>query len=146
MDKLLKVTGQVNAALVSLAADQPDVKDILEKLPQVVVIGSQVSWTLLGATLPLPCPRYCGLNSVAEAKTNGCGVFDGVYAAQSAGKSSLLEAFINQAILPKGEGMVTKRPIIIRLVTAPTVTMPTVTFDDPRAKGVPGGVPISDTG
>lgn len=53
MNELLKVTGQVNAALVSLAADQPDVADILDKLPQVVVIGSQVS------TLRSACLQAC---------------------------------------------------------------------------------------
>ena len=62
------------------------------------------------------------------------------------GKSTLLEAFINQEFLPKGNEMVTRRPIIISLVTAPSDVTPTVTFKDPRATGVPGGVPISNEG
>jgi hypothetical protein len=42
MNRLLQVTGQVHAALASLAEDQPDVQNTLAKLPQVVVVGSQV--------------------------------------------------------------------------------------------------------
>lgn len=43
MNRLLQVTGQVQAALASLAEDQPDVQNTLAKLPQVVVVGSQAS-------------------------------------------------------------------------------------------------------
>ena len=43
MNDLLRVTGSINAALASLAVDQPEIRGILDKLPQVVVIGSQVS-------------------------------------------------------------------------------------------------------
>lgn len=47
MNQLLQVTGQVHAALAALAEDQPDVQNTLAKLPQVVVVGSQASQTLL---------------------------------------------------------------------------------------------------
>lgn len=46
MNRLLQVTGQVQAALQSLAEDQPDVQNTLAKLPQVVVVGSQVTGEL----------------------------------------------------------------------------------------------------
>ena len=47
MNRLLQVTGQVQAALASLAEDQPDVQNTLAKLPQVVVVGNQVSGEIL---------------------------------------------------------------------------------------------------
>jgi len=40
-----------------------------------------------------------------------------VVGAQSAGKSSVLEAFVGREFLPRGTNMVTRRPLIIQLVT-----------------------------
>ena len=65
---------------------------------------------------------------------------------QSAGKSTLLESFINEKFLPKGDNMVTRRPVIISLVTAPNVIFPVKTFQDPKAPGVPASTPIIDPG
>ena len=73
-------------------------------------------------------------------------IFDTLHAAQSAGKSSLLEAFFNQRILPRGTGTVTKRPTIISLVTLREQKAPVVTFQDPRHRDVPNNKCIYDEG
>lgn len=39
--------------------------------------------------------------------------------AQSSGKSSVLEMIIGKDILPRGQGIVTRRPTIIQLYTIP---------------------------
>lgn len=39
---------------------------------------------------------------------------------QSAGKSSVLEAIVGMDFLPRGEGIVTRRPLELRLVHEPS--------------------------
>jgi len=41
-----------------------------------------------------------------------------VVGAQSSGKSSVLESFVGRDFLPRGSGIVTRRPLILKLVTA----------------------------
>uniref|UniRef100_H2MTH7 Interferon-induced GTP-binding protein Mx n=1 Tax=Oryzias latipes TaxID=8090 RepID=H2MTH7_ORYLA len=43
-----------------------------------------------------------------------------VVGGQSAGKSSVLENFVGRDFLPRGSGIVTRRPLVLQLVTCPT--------------------------
>ncbi|XP_037548027.1 dynamin-1a isoform X1 [Nematolebias whitei] len=43
-----------------------------------------------------------------------------VVGGQSAGKSSVLENFVGKDFLPRGSGIVTRRPLVLQLMTAPT--------------------------
>uniref|UniRef100_A0A8C4R9E5 dynamin GTPase n=1 Tax=Eptatretus burgeri TaxID=7764 RepID=A0A8C4R9E5_EPTBU len=47
-----------------------------------------------------------------------------VVGSQSAGKSSVLENFVGRDFLPRGSGIVTRRPLILQLVTADTGQVP----------------------
>ena len=38
---------------------------------------------------------------------------------QSSGKSSVIESLVGRAILPRGTGIVTRRPLILQLVHCP---------------------------
>ena len=38
---------------------------------------------------------------------------------QSAGKSSVLENFVGKDFLPRGSGIVTRRPLVLQLVNVP---------------------------
>jgi dynamin GTPase len=40
-----------------------------------------------------------------------------VVGGQSAGKSSVLESFVGQDFLPRGSGIVTRRPLILQLIS-----------------------------
>ena len=42
-----------------------------------------------------------------------------VVGSQSAGKSSVLESLVGKSILPRGTGIVTRRPLIMQLVYCP---------------------------
>ena len=42
-----------------------------------------------------------------------------VVGSQSAGKSSVIEALVGSSILPRGTGIVTRRPLILQLVYCP---------------------------
>jgi dynamin GTPase len=41
-----------------------------------------------------------------------------VVGGQSAGKSSVLESFVGQDFLPRGSGIVTRRPLILQLISS----------------------------
>ncbi|KAL6463986.1 hypothetical protein MHYP_G00283770 [Metynnis hypsauchen] len=43
-----------------------------------------------------------------------------VVGGQSAGKSSVLENFVGKDFLPRGSGIVTRRPLVLQLITSPT--------------------------
>lgn len=43
-----------------------------------------------------------------------------VVGSQSAGKSSVLENFVGRDFLPRGSGIVTRRPLILQLIHGPT--------------------------
>ena len=49
---------------------------------------------------------------------------------QSAGKSSLLEFIVGLDFLPRGEGVVTRRPLELRLVHTPENTAPSACFEE----------------
>lgn len=54
---------------------------------------------------------------------------------QSSGKSSLLESVVGYDFLPRGEGIVTRRPLELRLVHAAEVEQPFAVFEDsPRER------------
>lgn len=42
-----------------------------------------------------------------------------VVGAQSAGKSSVLENFVGRDFLPRGSGIVTRRPLVLQLINTP---------------------------
>ena len=42
------------------------------------------------------------------------------YLGQSAGKSSVLENFVGRDFLPRGSGIVTRRPLVLKLIYHPT--------------------------
>ena len=42
-----------------------------------------------------------------------------VVGSQSAGKSSVLENFVGKDFLPRGSGIVTRRPLVLQLVNVP---------------------------
>lgn len=43
-----------------------------------------------------------------------------VIGSQSVGKSSVLENFVGRDFLPRGSGIVTRRPLILQLINGPT--------------------------
>lgn len=45
-----------------------------------------------------------------------------VVGSQSAGKSSVLENFVGRDFLPRGSGIVTRRPLVLQLINSPTGT------------------------
>ncbi|XP_034721593.1 dynamin-1-like, partial [Etheostoma cragini] len=45
-----------------------------------------------------------------------------VVGGQSAGKSSVLENFVGRDFLPRGSGIVTRRPLVLQLINCPTGT------------------------
>jgi dynamin 1-like protein len=57
-----------------------------------------------------------------------------VVGSQSSGKSSVLENIVGRDFLPRGSGIVTRRPLILQLINVPS--------DDPSVKnGQPGDIP-----
>lgn len=46
-----------------------------------------------------------------------------VVGSQSVGKSSVLENFVGRDFLPRGSGIVTRRPLILQLINGPTGTI-----------------------
>ena len=70
------------------------------QLPQIVVVGSQVQkWRQF--VLGLSCHRRR------------------LQHFQSSGKSSVMEALVGRSILPRGTGIVTRRPLILQLIYCP---------------------------
>lgn len=130
MDVLFQVMGQLQAALAPLA-DEEDVKETLSQLPQVVVVGGQAS--------SLPTLQTPGLHThVVTAERS----------LQSAGKSSLLEAIANMpGFLPKGEGIQTRRPLLLRLQTDLSKAFTVATFQNPHpTTNILPNAPIYDAG
>jgi dynamin 1-like protein len=67
------------------------------QLPQIVVLGSQVS-----CLLPACCLIDCHNLTF-----------------QSSGKSSVIESLVGKSFLPRGTGIVTRVPLILQLVYCP---------------------------
>jgi len=67
---------------------------------------------------------------------------------QSAGKSTLLESIANLPdFLPKGDGMQTRRPLLLRLQNDPSQPYTVATFQNPHVTtDVKPNSPIYDTG
>lgn len=55
-----------------------------------------------------------------------------VLGTQSAGKSSLLENIVGLDFLPRGEGIVTRRPLELRLVHKPDALKPWAIFENDK--------------
>ena len=51
-----------------------------------------------------------------------------VVGGQSAGKSSVLESFVGKDFLPRGSGIVTRRPLILQLIHSPDERMCSICF------------------
>ena len=47
-------------------------------------------------------------------------MFNNLLIGQSAGKSSVLENFVGRDFLPRGSGIVTRRPLVLKLIYHPT--------------------------
>lgn len=65
-----------------------------------LVNGLQDAFTSLGMTSPIDLPQIA------------------VVGGQSAGKSSVLENFVGRDFLPRGSGIVTRRPLVLQLINA----------------------------
>lgn len=67
---------------------------------------------------------------------------------QSAGKSTLLESIANlPEFLPKGGGMQTRRPLLLRLQNDPSQPYTVATFQNPHSStDVKPNSPVYDTG
>ncbi|KAI0765615.1 Dynamin central region-domain-containing protein [Trametes elegans] len=53
-----------------------------------------------------------------------------VVGSQSAGKSSVLETIVGRDFLPRGSGIVTRRPLVLQLIHTPVPETPTQTYDE----------------
>ncbi|KAK3842748.1 MAG: Dynamin central region-domain-containing protein [Linnemannia gamsii] len=53
-----------------------------------------------------------------------------VIGSQSSGKSSVLENIVGRDFLPRGSGIVTRRPLVLQLINRPAPTAPTTESDD----------------
>lgn len=58
-----------------------------------------------------------------------------VLGTQSSGKSSLLEQIVGLDFLPRGSGVVTRRPLELRMNNVPTLNAPYAEFDEILEKG-----------
>ena len=69
------------------------------QLPQIVVVGSQVisNFSQLSNTNILNFMKFL----------------------QSSGKSSVIESLVGRSILPRGTGIVTRRPLVLQLIHCP---------------------------
>ena len=46
-----------------------------------------------------------------------------IVGSQSSGKSSVIESLVGRSILPRGTGIVTRRPLILQLIYTPKVSL-----------------------
>jgi dynamin 1-like protein len=53
-----------------------------------------------------------------------------VVGSQSSGKSSVLENIVGRDFLPRGQGIVTRRPLVLQLINLPTSKKKNVDDDD----------------
>ncbi|KAI0676151.1 Dynamin central region-domain-containing protein [Trametes maxima] len=53
-----------------------------------------------------------------------------VVGSQSAGKSSVLETIVGRDFLPRGSGIVTRRPLVLQLIHTPVPDSPTQTYNE----------------
>ena len=69
------------------------------QLPQIVVVGSQVI-------------------SIFSQLSNQ-NILNFMKFLQSSGKSSVIESLVGRSILPRGTGIVTRRPLVLQLIHCP---------------------------
>ncbi|GAA5958159.1 hypothetical protein JCM3765_002833 [Sporobolomyces pararoseus] len=65
-----------------------------------------------------------------------------VVGSQSSGKSSVLENIVGRDFLPRGTGIVTRRPLVLQLINRPATAKPATNGDAPSDE--PGSQPTSD--
>lgn len=95
MDNLIQVINRLQSACTALgdnAASDKSLPGLWSLLPTIVVIGGQVHHV---DTVAIHQPHHLP---------------------QSSGKSSVLEAVVGRDFLPRGTGIVTRRPLILQLV------------------------------
>ncbi|GAA5910224.1 dynamin-like GTPase VPS1 [Sporobolomyces salmoneus] len=66
-----------------------------------------------------------------------------VVGSQSSGKSSVLENIVGRDFLPRGTGIVTRRPLVLQLINRPASAKPTTNGDE-APSDEPGSQPTSD--
>ncbi|KAE8362662.1 ATP synthase alpha/beta family, nucleotide-binding domain-containing protein [Aspergillus caelatus] len=67
----------------------------------------------------LPCSAYIGANAAAAVHNPIDLPQIAVVGSQSSGKSSVLENIVGRDFLPRGSGIVTRRPLILQLINKP---------------------------
>ncbi|MGH0146039.1 UNVERIFIED_CONTAM: hypothetical protein FKN15_020403 [Acipenser sinensis] len=105
MEALIPVINKLQQVFVTVGAE-------LIQLPQIVVVGSQME-----ALIPV-------INKLQQVfVTVGAELIQlpqiVVVGSQSSGKSSVLESLVGQDFLPRGSGVVTRRPLVLQLVNVP---------------------------
>lgn len=113
--QLITKLQQICTTLGETAASQNAV--LWNKLSTIVVVGGQV-WTSLGGVLSSGSWQIWGLCNL-----QGLGLVTRIiprlwpwWFSQSSGKSSVLEAVVGRDFLPRGTGIVTRRPLVLQLV------------------------------
>jgi len=92
MEALIPVVNKLQDVFNTVGADAI-------QLPQIVVVGTQVR------LLTFPPVNF---------------VSDFIWLVlQSSGKSSVIESLVGKSFLPRGTGIVTRRPLILQLIYAP---------------------------
>ncbi len=100
MDQLIKVVNRLQDAFSAVSVANPI------DLPQIVVIG-----------------RYGPVRLYLLSRRPVCSSFPispRPHNSQSSGKSSVLENIVGRDFLPRGTGIVTRRPLVLRLINRPS--------------------------
>ncbi|THH29282.1 hypothetical protein EUX98_g4900 [Antrodiella citrinella] len=112
---------------------------------------SPVAVSLSNPSLPVPSPTLAPtpnsvnltimdsdliklVNKLQDTFANLGGELDmpqlAVVGSQSAGKSSVLETIVGRDFLPRGQGIVTRRPLVLQLIHTPAPDPPTSTYTE----------------
>lgn len=67
-----------------------------------------------------------------------------VVGSQSSGKSSVLENIVGRDFLPRGSGIVTRRPLILQLINVPSEQTPYGENDEVNVPHTPASVAVHD--
>ena len=89
MESLIPVINKLQDVFNTVGADAIH-------LPQIVVVGSQVN-----------------------SNFRWISIFTNFEFLQSSGKSSVIESLVGRSILPRGTGIVTRRPLVLQLIHCP---------------------------
>lgn len=93
MESLIPVINKLQDVFNTVGADSIH-------LPQIVVVGSQVTSIEMENSLKF------SLNFRVDFF-------------QSSGKSSVIESLVGRSILPRGTGIVTRRPLVLQMIHCP---------------------------